>query len=369
MLAHLLAIAIAGGSLSFYLALLFVPRIYRHPTDFGWSGLGLFYALVLWVCAGRLTGGVLLGQTASVALLIWLGWQTALLRRATDAVPPELPQALLNSPLGPLIQRFRSSAMSPVEAPSGADTPTHENEVTQTVDQTSGAETSTADEPATVSDASEAVTEPTGSSDTPESLTDAPAEEKNETQSPATDATISVTEDLDTAHLDGGTAQDVAVSQSEPASPISESRPSPAKVTTPVEVLPPVPSQDFSDVPEPAVITGLQDLEDLATLEPDSPEEEALESTADIDPLADELWGDAKAPSIKKKPEPSPQQSSAPVEQPKADTAPKTPPSETIEAEVSTSFADRIVEANFNPEEEDIVDVDVISSSPPQDKE
>jgi len=30
---------------------------------------------VLWVCAGRITGGVLLGQMASVTLMGWMGWQ------------------------------------------------------------------------------------------------------------------------------------------------------------------------------------------------------------------------------------------------------------------------------------------------------
>ncbi len=58
----------------------FFPEIHRKH-DFIWSGIGLFYALVLWVCADRITGGVLLGQTASVALLGWLGWQTLILRR------------------------------------------------------------------------------------------------------------------------------------------------------------------------------------------------------------------------------------------------------------------------------------------------
>ncbi|MDB9526170.1 Ycf66 family protein [Oscillatoria sp. CS-180] len=80
MLAYVLAIVIAIGSFSFYMAAFFVPEIHRRQ-DFFWSGLGLFYAVVLWFCAGRITGAVLLGQTASVALLGWLGWQTLTLRR------------------------------------------------------------------------------------------------------------------------------------------------------------------------------------------------------------------------------------------------------------------------------------------------
>ncbi len=81
MLAYILALIIGLGSLALYLAAFFFPEIHRK-NDFIWSGVGLFYALVLWVCAGRITGGVLLGQLASVALLGWFGWQTVTLRRA-----------------------------------------------------------------------------------------------------------------------------------------------------------------------------------------------------------------------------------------------------------------------------------------------
>ncbi len=80
MLAYLLAIVIALGSFSFYMAAFFVPEVHRRQ-DFVWSGVGMFYALVLWVCADRFTGAVLLGQIASVSLLGWLGWQTLGLRR------------------------------------------------------------------------------------------------------------------------------------------------------------------------------------------------------------------------------------------------------------------------------------------------
>ncbi|MFB2898318.1 Ycf66 family protein [Aerosakkonemataceae cyanobacterium BLCC-F50] len=80
MLAYILALVVGTGSLAIYLAAFFLPEIHRK-SDFYWSGVGLFYALVLWICAGRITGGVLLGQVASVALLGWFGWQTLTLRR------------------------------------------------------------------------------------------------------------------------------------------------------------------------------------------------------------------------------------------------------------------------------------------------
>jgi hypothetical protein len=88
MLAYVLALMVGLGSLALYLAAFVFPAVHRK-NDFIWSGVGLFYALVLWVCAGRITGGVLLGQTASVALLGWLGWQTFQFRR--QATLPEQP--------------------------------------------------------------------------------------------------------------------------------------------------------------------------------------------------------------------------------------------------------------------------------------
>jgi hypothetical protein len=47
-----------------------------------WSGVGLFYGLILWLCAGRFTGGALLGQMAAVVLVLSFAWQTISLRAA-----------------------------------------------------------------------------------------------------------------------------------------------------------------------------------------------------------------------------------------------------------------------------------------------
>jgi Ycf66 protein N-terminus len=78
-LTYLLALVVGLGSFGLYLAAFWFPFTYRK-YDLIWSGVGLFYALVLWVCAGRITGGVLVGQLASVALLGWFVWQTLDLR-------------------------------------------------------------------------------------------------------------------------------------------------------------------------------------------------------------------------------------------------------------------------------------------------
>ena len=80
MLAYVLALAVGLGSLAIYITAFFFPEVHRK-NDFIWSGVGLFYALVLWVCAGRITGSLLLGQVAGVALLGWSVGQTLSLRR------------------------------------------------------------------------------------------------------------------------------------------------------------------------------------------------------------------------------------------------------------------------------------------------
>ncbi|MCY7407410.1 MAG: Ycf66 family protein, partial [Alkalinema sp. CAN_BIN05] len=74
MLTYVLALVVVLASLGLYSTTFVIPEVSRK-NDLIWSGVGLFYGLVLWVCAGRITGGVLLGQMASVALMGWMGWQ------------------------------------------------------------------------------------------------------------------------------------------------------------------------------------------------------------------------------------------------------------------------------------------------------
>jgi Ycf66 protein N-terminus len=80
MLAHILAVLVGTGSLGLYIAAFFFPEIHRKQ-DFIWSGVGFFYALSLWIYARQTIGGVLVGETASVALIGWFVWQTLKLRR------------------------------------------------------------------------------------------------------------------------------------------------------------------------------------------------------------------------------------------------------------------------------------------------
>lgn len=93
MLANILAIVVGLGSFAFYMAAFIYPEVHRR-ADFLWSGLGFFYALVLWFGAGQVRGVVLLGQTASVGLLVVLGWQTLVLRRLTTPLPQRTPVVL-----------------------------------------------------------------------------------------------------------------------------------------------------------------------------------------------------------------------------------------------------------------------------------
>lgn len=93
MLANVLAVLLGSGSVIFYLAAFFYPEVHRR-SDFLWSGLGLFYAVVLWFCAGQMTGAVLLGQMTAVTLLLGLGWQTLTVRREKTPVYQQTPVVL-----------------------------------------------------------------------------------------------------------------------------------------------------------------------------------------------------------------------------------------------------------------------------------
>ncbi|AFY62449.1 Ycf66 protein N-terminus [Synechococcus sp. PCC 6312] len=75
MLTYLLAWAVAFGSFGLYLTAFFFPELHRK-NDLILSGVGLFFALTLWIYADRLRGGLLLGETAAVVLIFWFAWQS-----------------------------------------------------------------------------------------------------------------------------------------------------------------------------------------------------------------------------------------------------------------------------------------------------
>ncbi len=81
MLSYALAIAITLSSLVLFSTAFLISDIHRRD-DFLWSGVGLFYALVLWFCARNITGAVLLGQAAATVLIVSYSWQTLKLRKA-----------------------------------------------------------------------------------------------------------------------------------------------------------------------------------------------------------------------------------------------------------------------------------------------
>jgi Ycf66 protein N-terminus len=122
MLAYILAVLVGTGSVGLYISAFFFPEIHRKH-DFIWSGVGFFYALVLWIYAGQETGGILVGQTASVALLGWFAWQTLKLRRQLVPVSQQTPipdTTKLQAQLG--LNRLAPKTAKPPSKPSAKPT-------------------------------------------------------------------------------------------------------------------------------------------------------------------------------------------------------------------------------------------------------
>jgi hypothetical protein len=186
MLAHLFAIAVALGSLALYLAAFFLPEIHRK-SDFFWSGAGLFYALVLWVCAGRITGGVLLGQAASVALLGWLGWQTVTLRRALVApsqqteISPELRQQARSWAPANLLERLQARFQRQ-QAPAGETDMAAASSAASEAETAAGASSAEAAEPSREGTEAAATSSPSSASERSESAKSAASTEQEPTE-------------------------------------------------------------------------------------------------------------------------------------------------------------------------------------------
>ncbi|PZD72766.1 hypothetical protein C1752_03246 [Acaryochloris thomasi RCC1774] len=89
MLTYVLVWIMGLGSLGLYLAAYLFPEVHRK-NDFIWGGVGLFYALVLWANAKTIPGSLLLGQIASVSLIVWLGQQT--IQQRASLASPDIPR-------------------------------------------------------------------------------------------------------------------------------------------------------------------------------------------------------------------------------------------------------------------------------------
>lgn len=139
MLPYGLAIAVGLSSSILFLTAFFFKDIHR-PDDFFWSTIGLFYALVLWFCATGITGAVLLGQLAVVALLTAYIWQTIKLR---DAIANPEKQAELDN--FSVVEFFKNRLMgskvlvaeTPEVAPSETSTVTQNTANQDNIDKTS----------------------------------------------------------------------------------------------------------------------------------------------------------------------------------------------------------------------------------------
>ncbi|MEM9244971.1 MAG: Ycf66 family protein [Cyanobacteria bacterium P01_F01_bin.153] len=87
----MLAVLVALGSVGWYGLAWMFPALSRR-YDVVLAGAGLFYGLVLWVCAGKVTGAIALGQLAILGLLGALGYQVLQLRGGATEEMAALPQ-------------------------------------------------------------------------------------------------------------------------------------------------------------------------------------------------------------------------------------------------------------------------------------
>lgn len=117
MLVYLLAIASGSGSLALFLTAFFLPEIHRKG-DFLWSGIGLFYALVLWIMAAKVSGGLLLGETAGVAILVWAIFQV--LQTRWKLVPSEQRSAPSVELVAKIEQLFSEESLQKIQAQATA---------------------------------------------------------------------------------------------------------------------------------------------------------------------------------------------------------------------------------------------------------
>lgn len=239
MLAYVLAFVVGLGSLAIYIAAFFFPEIHRK-NDFIWSGVGLFYALMLWVFAPRISGGLLLGHVASVALLVWFGWQTLSLRRQltpqTQQTPVPSPETVKTGIQEQITKLSLQERLGQVQGSLGNIFSGAKNKAQQTITKKTP-ETAITEETTSVPAQKPVVEIIDRTTPTPE----APAEEKI-----APTATESPTEDvLEATPPNPPPAEMVAAAQAE----AEEKAPIPAEEIAPDAVLAPPAEEPPAEIP------------------------------------------------------------------------------------------------------------------------
>jgi hypothetical protein len=124
MLNYLLVWIVALGSVGLYLSRFFLPEMQRK-NDWIWSGVGLFYALILLADSDRIRGGLLLGQMASVALIVGFCWQALQQRRQLAPSQTPIPDSVdgilpfVKTGWGRLLAAYKDGALLDAPATSG----------------------------------------------------------------------------------------------------------------------------------------------------------------------------------------------------------------------------------------------------------
>jgi hypothetical protein len=229
---HLLALIVGLGSLAIYLAAFFFPEVHRK-NDFYLSGLGLFYALALWVFAPRIGGWFFLGQLAAVALLFWFGLQTFSLRRQVTPAMQQTPVPSSYPDKSNINEQATKSLQERVgglfKAVSGI-LPGKKEKVSKTPAATPPVST-----PPTAEDTSAATIG--------KSLTD--AIEETEVKTPVTDASVTIVDNTDAATTTETASEATPTDAATTTETASEATPTDAATTTEIpEATPPEPPSE-----------------------------------------------------------------------------------------------------------------------------
>jgi hypothetical protein len=139
MLSNLLALMVGSGGLALITGAFLAPKLYRN-NDLIWGGVALFYGLVLWFCSTQIRGAVLLGDSAAVSLIGWLGWQ-AFLGRWGSLSEADRAQLLDGSAIQRQFKALTSGQTLPGVMATGAPAKTATAPIAQASDAITSAQT------------------------------------------------------------------------------------------------------------------------------------------------------------------------------------------------------------------------------------